>query len=170
MYDLTVDVTFVPLDLTQEKRQISTTVPKSFSIRSFLEKLGEIVGEAPENLIAADIFKNDVYELFSLSDPVSKLNGASGVDIYVYQVESVASIQQIMNERNTKSESPISLRDDILHNGMEASYQDNFTLPITTTQYYDEEYQWTSVLCNHTSEVIFNRLYNVKRSIHQERE
>jgi hypothetical protein len=165
-----VEVTYVPLDLAQGKRQISTTVPKSFSVRNFLEKLGETVGEAPENLIAADIFKNDVYELFSLSDPVNKLNGASGVDVYVYQVESVVSIQKIMNDRNIKLDSPSSLRDESLLTGMETYSQDVLTLPITTTQYYDEEYQWTNVLCNHTSDVIFNRLHNVKRSSHQERE
>ncbi len=84
------------------------------------------------------------------------------MDVYVYQVESVVSIQKIMNDRNIKLDSPSSLRDESLLTGMETYSQDVFTLPITTTQYYDEEYQWTNVLCNHTSDVIFNRLHNVK--------
>lgn len=165
----------MPLDPVKSKQQIAITVPKSCSVRNFLEKLGEVVGVAPENLMAVDIFKNDVYELFHLTDPITKLTGNSGVDVYIYQLDSVASVQQTRNEAALKSDplfsfvSRSSSRDEDLQSGMESSSED-LTLPLTTAQYYDDEFQWTNVICSHTSEVIFNRLQNIKRSNHQERE
>jgi hypothetical protein len=178
--DVTIDVTFVPLDPTKDNEKISLTVPKSFFVSTFLEKLGEVVSVASENLIVADIFKNDVYEFFNLSDPITKLFGNGNVDVYVYHLESLASIQQQQQilEAVPKSESwhcnsflsCSSSSDENLRKDAKSCLSEDLLLPANIAQMYDDEYQWSNVLCSHTSDVIFNRLHNNKRSTHQERE
>lgn len=168
--DVTIDATFVSLDPTKSNEKISITVPKSFSVSDYLERIGELVGAASEDLIAADIFKNDVYEIYTLSDPITKLFRNQNVDVFLYQLEPLVSIQQQQEKFEDVPESGACHRSTSCSSSSEKDTQNLVKSCLANDfSFYDDEYQWASILCSHTSDVIFNRLHNTKRSTHQER-
>jgi len=182
--DRTIHITFVPLDPATRLVKISVTLPKTSSVGTLLERLAETVNVPKEDMCIADIHENEVYEVLH---PKESLNIRDS-DIYVYQLEPISSIHRLQACKQEGNDAAVKFSNQT--NGVESFYScvsrssspeveekevefslpEEMTLPAETRQLYDSEDEWAHILCNHTSELSFHRLYNTKRSTHQERE
>jgi hypothetical protein len=157
---------------------MSITTPKSASIAALLAQISELTGVASEDLYVADIWKFGVHNVFEPKDPVGGIKDDID-DIYVFELDTNDSVRGryhcIEQEQATKRKRDFP---NATEDGAEPSDPNNTTpknesywlqLEKARRANYDDETQWINLICVHTSQVIFNRLTNIKRSTYEER-
>jgi len=169
---VTIPVTFVHLDPLRRFQKLSVTTPKSASIATLLGQVSDMTGTESEDLYIADIWKSNVHLVLQSTDPVSNIKEID--DIHIYQLEPKESIRRRQIEidkvraLSSVGQSKSSDRDFTDH-GLPGCEMDRHELPEAIRLKYDDITAWIDVICDHSSQMMFNRLTNTKRSKHEER-